>query len=114
MQQISVGDPVQITTGPGPNWQPDWSPDGRYIAYRSDAGENGLFVVPALGGAGQERRIATFGYTPRWSPDGSQILFQTQPVAWSDNSKFYLVGLDGGPPRQVFDEFSASTTPSTR
>src|SRR5690242_17647329 len=51
MQQISVGDPIQITTGPGPNWQPDWSPDGRYIAYRSDAGEGGIFVIPALGGA---------------------------------------------------------------
>jgi Tol biopolymer transport system component/DNA-binding winged helix-turn-helix (wHTH) protein len=105
MQQTSVGDPVQITTGPGPNWQPDWSPDGRYIAYRSDAGENGLFVIPALGGAGQERRIATFGYNPRWSPDGSQILFQRQSVSWPDNSKFYVVGLDGGPPRRVFDEF---------
>jgi Tol biopolymer transport system component/DNA-binding winged helix-turn-helix (wHTH) protein len=105
MQQISVGDPIQITTGPGPNWQPDWSPDGRYIAYRSDAGEEGIFVVPAVGGAGQERRIATFGDTPRWSPDGSQILFQDNPVSWTDRSKFYVVGLDGGPPRQVLDEF---------
>jgi Tol biopolymer transport system component/DNA-binding winged helix-turn-helix (wHTH) protein len=105
MQQISVGDPVQITTGRGPNWQPDWSPDGRYIAYRSDAGEDGLFVVPAVGGAGQERRIATFGNTPRWSPDGSQILFQDNPVSWTDRSKFYVVGLDGGPPRHVLDEF---------
>jgi Tol biopolymer transport system component/DNA-binding winged helix-turn-helix (wHTH) protein len=104
MQQISVGDPIQITTGPGPNWQPDWSPDGRYIAYRSDAGQHGLFVIPALGGAGQERRIATFGYNPRWSPDGLQILFQSQPVSL-DVSKFYVVGLDGGPPRQVLDEF---------
>jgi Tol biopolymer transport system component len=105
MQQISVGDPVQITTGPGPNWQPDWSPDGRYVAYRSDAGEDGIFVVPALGGAGQERRIATFGYKPRWSPDGSQILFQDEPVSWTESSKFYVVGADGGPPRQVLDEF---------
>jgi Tol biopolymer transport system component/DNA-binding winged helix-turn-helix (wHTH) protein len=105
MQQINVGEPVQITTGPGPNWQPAWSPDGRYIAYRSDAGQDGIFVVPAVGGAGQERRIANFGFNPRWSPDGSQILFQSKPLSWSDVYKFYLVGLDGGPPRQVFDEF---------
>ena len=77
VQQISGGDPVQITKGPGHNWQPDWSPDGKYIAYRSEDGEGGLFVVPALGGEGLERRIASFGYYPRWSPDGSQILFQT-------------------------------------
>lgn len=105
MQQISVGDPIQVTTGPGPNWQPDWSPDGRYIAYRSDAGEDGIFVVPAVGGAGQERRIATFGNTPRWSPDGSQILFEDERESWTESSKFYVVGLDGGPPRQVLDEF---------
>ncbi len=76
VQQVSGGDPVQITKGPGHNWQPDWSPDGKYIAYRSEDGEGGLFVMPALGGAGLERKIASFGYYPRWSPDGSQILFQ--------------------------------------
>jgi len=52
VQQVSGGDPVQITTGPGHNWQPDWSPDGRYIAYRSEDGDGGLFVIPALGGMG--------------------------------------------------------------
>ena len=77
VQQVSGGDPVQITKGPGHNWQPDWSPDGNYIAYRSENGEGGLFIVPALGGEGLERRIASFGYHPRWSPDSSQILFQT-------------------------------------
>ena len=77
VQQVSGGDPVQITKGPGQNWQPDWSPDGKYIAYRSESGEGGLFVIPALGGAGLERRITAFGYYPRWSPDSSQILFQT-------------------------------------
>jgi WD40 repeat protein len=77
VQQVSGGDPVRITKGLRHNWQPNWSPDGKYIAYRTEDGEGGLFVIPALGGAGLERRIASFGYYPRWSPDGSQILFQT-------------------------------------
>ena len=76
VQQVSGGDPVQITKGPGTNWQPDWSPDGKYIAYRSENDDGGLFIVPALGGAGMERKIASFGFYPRWSPDSSQILFQ--------------------------------------
>jgi DNA-binding winged helix-turn-helix (wHTH) protein len=81
VQQVSGGDPIQVTKRPGHNWQPDWSPDGKYIAYRSEDGEGGLFVVPALGGEGLERKIVSFGYYPRWSPDSSQILFQTHFTA---------------------------------
>ena len=105
VQQVSGGDPVQITKGPGHNWQPDWSPDGKYIAYRSEEGEGGLFVVPALGGAGLERKIASFGYYPRWSPDSSQILFQDISCR-SCGSKFYVVGLDGSAPREVMADLT--------
>ncbi len=103
VQQVTGGNPVQITKGPGHNWQPDWSPDGKYIAYRSEDGEGGLFVVPALGGEGLARKIAAFGYYPRWSPDSSQILFQTNQN--SDMNRFDVVSLDGSQPREVSTEF---------
>jgi Tol biopolymer transport system component/DNA-binding winged helix-turn-helix (wHTH) protein len=103
VQQVSGGDPIQITKGPGPNWQPDWSPDGKYIAYRSEDSEGGLFVVPALGGQGLERRIAPFGYYPRWSPNSSQILFQTART--SGLNAIYVVDLDGSAPREILAEF---------
>jgi len=110
VQQVSGGDPVQISKGPGHNWQPDWSPDGKFIAYRSENGNGGLFVVPALGGDGLERRIASFGYYPRWSPDSSQILFQTTPLA--EANSFYIANLSGSPPHEVLrglfpDSFSS-------
>jgi Tol biopolymer transport system component/DNA-binding winged helix-turn-helix (wHTH) protein len=106
VQQVSGGDPVQITKGAGHHWQPDWSPDGKYIAYRSENGDGGLFIVPALGGAGLEARITSFGYHPRWSPDSSQILFRTEMTPLSDiTDKFYIVRLDGSPPREVLTEF---------
>ena len=102
----SGGDPVQITKGAGNHWQPDWSPNGEYIAYRSDDADGGLFIVPALGGAGLERRITSFGYHPRWSPDGSQILFRTELTPLSGiTEKFYIVRLDGSPPHEVLAEF---------
>src|SRR5713101_7953654 len=106
VQQISGGDPVQITKGPGHNWQPDWSPDGKYIAYRSEAGEGGLFIVPALGGSGMERKIASFGYYPRWSLDSSQILFQTTQFAWLNH--LYVVDLQGASPREVLTQLAAN------
>jgi len=107
VQQISGGDPIQITKSPGHNWQPDWSPDGKYIAYRSEDGEGGLFIIPALGGAGLARKIVSAGFYPRWSPDGSRILFQTSQGG-SEN-EFYVVTLDGTPPRKVVTEFGPLT-----
>ena len=100
VQQVSGGDPVQITKGPGHNWQPDWSPDGKFIAYRSEDGEGGLFVIPALGGAGLARRVSSFGFYPRWSPDSSRILFRTY-FTWMVTDTFYVVDLDGSAPRKV-------------
>jgi len=104
VQQVSGGDPVQITKGPGHNWQPDWSPDGKYIAYRSEDGEGGLFVIPALGGAGLERKIASFGFDPHWSPDSSQILFDAEFTPLGSTHRFYITRLDGSPPREVLAE----------
>ena len=107
VQQVNGGDPVQVTKGLGQNWQPDWSPDGNNIVYRSEDGDGGLFVVPAFGGDGRERRIASFGYHPRWSPDSSQVLFQTQLMALGFPDKFYVVRLDGAAPREVLADFIA-------
>jgi Tol biopolymer transport system component/DNA-binding winged helix-turn-helix (wHTH) protein len=99
IQQISGGDPIQITKGPGQNWMPDWSPDGKYIAYRSEEGEGGIYITPALGGQGQQRKIASFGYYPQWSPDSSRILFL--PGYGYLGKDAYVVGLDGSAPREV-------------
>jgi Tol biopolymer transport system component/DNA-binding winged helix-turn-helix (wHTH) protein len=107
VQQVSGGNPVQITKGSGQNWQPDWSPDGNFIAYRSEEGDGGIYVIPALGGAGLERKIASFGFYPRWSPDGSQILIQSQFTPYADSDRFYVVQLDGSPPREVLADFIA-------
>jgi Tol biopolymer transport system component/DNA-binding winged helix-turn-helix (wHTH) protein len=99
VQQVSGGDPVQITKGPGHNWQPEWSPDGKYIAYRSEDGDGGLFVIPALGGMGLARKIVSGGFYPRWSPDSTQILFQS--TASQGENQFYVASLDGSQPREV-------------
>jgi Tol biopolymer transport system component len=77
------------------------------ISLRRSPATRRIYVVPALGGAGRERKIAAFGYYPRWSPDGSQVLFQTRFTAFGYSNRFYVAQLDGGAPREVLAEFLA-------
>jgi Tol biopolymer transport system component/DNA-binding winged helix-turn-helix (wHTH) protein len=107
VQQVSGGDAVQVTKGRGHNWQPDWSPDGKYIAYRSERGDGGIYIVPALGGAGLERKIAAFGYHPRWSPDSTQILIDAEFTPLGSMHRFYVTRLDGSAPREVLADVIA-------
>jgi len=57
---------------------PDWSPDGRRIAYESNkSGEFGIWVMNADGG-GQTRLSGAKGFGdfyPSWSPDGTRLLY---------------------------------------
>jgi tricorn protease len=64
---------------------PVWSPDGRSIAYFSDASGEYELVVAPQDGRGEARRYpvngAGFYEDPKWSPDGSRISFTDN--AWS-------------------------------
>ena len=85
VRQISGGRPVVLTADSSDNFRwPRWSPDGTQIAYQSN---DGIYIVPALGGA--PRRVTRidparlrFGVgwgSPvagfDWSPDGTRILW---------------------------------------
>jgi Tol biopolymer transport system component len=50
---------------------PAFSPDGTQIAYRSECGGGGIFVMGATGES--LRRVTDFGHDPSWSPDGREI-----------------------------------------
>ena len=81
---------------------PAWSPDGKWIAYFSDAsGEYELHIAPQ-DGRGEARRIplpgAGFYEDPKWSPDGKKISF-------SDNSwSLYWLDVESGRVRKIAQE----------
>src|SRR4026208_2582521 len=54
---------------------PDWSPDGKQIAFASNRDGGGIFVVRP-DGKGIRRATATQGKAPEWSPDGKEIAFE--------------------------------------
>ena len=97
-QRLGGPDPVRVTTSDANASQPQWAPGGESIVFRSERDGGGLYVIPASGGV--ERIVSTFGYEPLWSPDGTLILFK-HTLVLPDLPTFYVVGLDGMPPRPV-------------
>jgi Tol biopolymer transport system component len=78
----------QITAGPGYDYQPDCSPDGRWVMYSSYA--NDAIELWALNlETGQSRQLTTGGAVnvePRFSPDGKRIAF----VSTSYHKHFHI------------------------
>jgi Tol biopolymer transport system component/DNA-binding winged helix-turn-helix (wHTH) protein len=87
------------------DFNPVWSPDGRYIAFcRILKGQTGIYIIPALGGA--ERRVRealweeqefyqVLAHANRlsWSPDGKLLAFSDR-AAPDEFSSISLLSLD--------------------
>ncbi len=95
------GDTRNLTGTPGAaERDPSWSPDGKSVAYFSDAsGEYQLFIrdqdglsAPRVIDLGPE---PSFFYAPRWSPDSKRIAFSDKHL------RLWYVDVDGGKPVKV-------------
>ncbi|MGH9669506.1 MAG: CehA/McbA family metallohydrolase, partial [Terriglobales bacterium] len=88
LQEIDSETAQQLTAGPGYDYQPDWSPGGRWVVfarYFQDAIE--LHLLEAA--TGRTRQLTAGGAVnvePRWSPDGTRIAF----VSTSYNKRFHI------------------------
>ncbi len=82
---------------------PEYSPDGGWIAVQSDfeGDENfNVYVVPASGGAARKLTDSPAdSESPRWSPDGTRIAFISNRDRDRENA--FVVDAAGGDPRQL-------------
>ena len=77
---IEKGDFRNLTNSPGSRERdPAWSPDGKSIAWFSDAGGEYSLMIAAQDGLNKPREIKipnpTFYYAPIWSPDSKYLAF---------------------------------------
>lgn len=96
---------------------PDYSPDGKQIAFSSGrSGNNGVWVSEADGS--KPRLLRSCGPyvtgSTRWSPDGHWIAFDSRScVAGANgNPDIYLISADGGQPRRLTDHLAEDVAPS--
>jgi Tol biopolymer transport system component len=98
----------QITTNPGVDIEPKWSPDGNWLSYGSATGErHNLWIVPS--GGGSPTQLTTdlvYVHSSWWSPDGKTIAFSGGlPADKQEDVKIHvhLISPEGGEPRKLTD-----------
>ena len=104
---------TRLTSAPGEELFPRFSPDGSRIAFSANYDGNlDAYVVPTLGG--DPVRLTYHPMDDRvvgWHPDGTRVLIASSRESGRQRfSQFYLVGLKGGVPEKLpvpFGEFAA-------
>jgi serine/threonine protein kinase/Tol biopolymer transport system component len=101
--RIGTGTRVRLTTDPGTEEWPAWSPDGRQIAFiRCGSERCGIFTLPIDGGP--EHKLRDLRYDRyndlAWSPDGQSIVYAERPSA-SEAYALFDLSLDKSSTRRL-------------
>jgi len=102
---------TRLTSSPGADLNPAWSPDGARIAFASDrAGNREIFVMNADGS--NPVRLTNHpsaDYLPAWSPDGTRIAFVSER---DGNAEIYVMNADGSNPGRLTNNSAIDTEPA--
>jgi len=106
------GAPSRFIASIQPDLEPQFSPDGKKIAFSSARSGNAEIWVCDHEGRNPVKLTSFNGPTlgsPRWSPDSRWIAFDS---AKAGNSDIYVISADGGQPRRLTAGLSNNVRPS--
>lgn len=102
------GNARPLTVHTAHDFQPAFSPDGKFIAFSSNRhGSYDCFIIPAQGG--KSRRLTSDSANDivcGWAPDSKSVLFSSnRGLGYPGFSNLYSIFIEGGQPsRLTFDE----------
>jgi Tol biopolymer transport system component/predicted Ser/Thr protein kinase len=103
--------PTRLIASTNLDQGPQYSPDGKRIAFESTrSGSYEIWVCDSDGA--NLVQLTSFDRTtgtPRWSPDGRHIAFDSRKETHSD---IYVISAEGGSPRRLTTENSDDVVPS--
>jgi TolB protein len=109
-----------LNNAPGHAADPEYSPDGKLLAYdyRRPGYESREVYVIAADGSGKPRQLTHLSWVsgyPAWSPDGTKIAFMSTAYGDHRHNQIYTVAAAGGRPnvltRMTTDSIQPAWTP---
>jgi Tol biopolymer transport system component len=104
-QRVDGQNPVNLTKDCDKrDYNPAFSPTGDRIAYRTECGKGGIWIMGATGES--PHPLIDFGVDPAWSPDGREIVVATnsrpQPYDTTLNGELWVINVDTRAKRLLF------------
>jgi hypothetical protein len=97
-QRLDAGEAEQLTGGEGYDYQPDVSPDGRWVVYAKYDGKAVELWLMELA-SGQVKQITkgdAVNVEARWSPDGRRIAYVS--TAYNGRFHIFVMNVENGEP----------------